>query len=101
MEPMHVKHYLKANEFLEFAICAGACASAIATVYTALPKTNIYYCEVGKKGFDAPEDEPNKQSMECGLVLCLACYELRGVTYALVNSQNGAANGRSTRCRRK
>jgi hypothetical protein len=102
MEPARIKHYLHKYEFLEFAECNGInCTKSIRDVHTASPKDNIHYCDVGKKGWDAPEDDPKKASMECRLVLCQACYRSRGERYELANSGGGRTNGRSSRRRRK
>jgi hypothetical protein len=98
LEPARIRHYLKQHEFLESATCAGACAKSIRAINLASPKANLHYCDVGKKGCDAPDDDPTKASMECGLVLCQACYETRGERYASANSQAGRSS-RSTRRR--
>ena len=74
MEPKVIQHYLKRNQFLERADCAGDCDQSIKLIHEASPKADIRYCDVNKNGFDAPDDDPSKASMECGLVLCLACY---------------------------
>jgi hypothetical protein len=100
MEPSIIRHYLKSHEFLELAKCAGDCAQSIQAIHTASPRANIHYCDIGKKGYDAPDDDPKKASMECGLVLCLACYAVRGEKYAVENSKDGATSNRSTRRRR-
>lgn len=97
LEPAIVKHYLKPHEFLEKAQCDGDCAQSMHAVYLTSPKASVHYCDVGKKGFDAPNDDPTKVSMECGLVLCHACYGARSQRYALANSREG---GRTTRRRR-
>jgi hypothetical protein len=98
LEPARIRHYLKKHEFLESATCAGACTNSIRAINVASPQANLHYCDVGKRGCDAPDDEPTKASMECGLVLCQACYETRGERYALANSQAGRSS-RSTRRR--
>jgi hypothetical protein len=102
MAPTAIRHYIKPNEFLALARCAGDCAGSIKDIYTAsIKKDSIHYCEMGKKGFDAPEEDASKASLECGLVLCLPCYGTRGERYALENNaQDGTTNQRSSRRRR-
>jgi hypothetical protein len=90
MEPNRIKHYLKRHEFLERAQCAGDCAKSIKAIHTVAPKSHIYYCDEGKKGFDAPEEDPLKMFLDCGLVLCLACHGTRSAAYDLANSKDGA-----------
>jgi hypothetical protein len=90
VEQRHVPTYLKDNAFLAAATCAGACHKALRDIYAAAPRDIIHYCDTGKKGFDAPDDEALKQSMECGLMLCLPCYEERRLQYEM---ETGAANG--------
>ena len=87
MEPKVIKHYLKRNQFLELAKCAGDCGSSIKSIHLASPKANIRYCDINKKGFDAPEDNPSKESMECSLGLCMACYGVREDKYDIVNKR--------------
>ena len=89
MEPKVIKHYLKLNQFLEGAKCAGGCGSSIKSIHGASPKANIRYCDINKKGFDAPEDDPSKESMECSLVLCMPCYGVREAKYDTVNKRSG------------
>jgi hypothetical protein len=50
----------------------------------------IHYCDTGKKGFYAPDDDTLKLSMECGLVLCLPCFEKRRLE---CEKETGAAKG--------
>ena len=88
MEPKVIRHYLKPTQFLESAKCAGDCGRSIKSIHVAEPKANIRYCDENKKGFDAPEDNPSKDSMECGLVLCLTCYASREEKYDAVNSRS-------------
>jgi hypothetical protein len=101
MEPKIIRHYLKSHEFLDLAKCAGDCGQSIRDIHKTAPRANIHYCDIGKKGYDAPNNDPTKASMECGLVLCLACYKTRGEKYAVENSKDGAPGNRSTRRRRK
>ena len=100
MEPARIKHCLRKHEFLELATCAGECAQSIQAVFAAQPKANIHYCDSGKKGFDAPYDDPTKELMACGLVLCLVCHGTWSAQHALANSKNGATNGRTRRIRK-
>ena len=97
MEPRHIKHYTKKEEFLEEAQCAGDCKQTIMTIVKASPKANIYYCDIANKGFYAPEDDPAKANMECGLVLCSPCRAIRAVTYDLKNAKDGTVNKRPSR----
>ena len=85
MEPRIIKHYLKPHQFLERAKCAGDCGRSIKSIHDASPKADIRYCDDNKKGFHAPDDDPSKESMECGLALCLTCYGIREETYGAVN----------------
>jgi hypothetical protein len=101
MEPSSIRHYLKAHEFLAMATCAGDCAQSIKAIHTASPRTNLYYCDIGKKGHDAPDDDARKASMECRLVLCPACRATREERHATANSKSGATSNRSTRRRQK
>jgi hypothetical protein len=101
MEPSSIRHYLKEHEFLAMAKCAGDCAQSIRTIYTASPKTNLHYCDIGKKGYDAPDDDARKASMECRLVLCPACRATREGRHATANAKSGATSNRSTRRRQK
>ena len=93
MEPKVIKHYLKRNQFLEGAKCAGDCGSSIKSIHATSPKANIRYCDINKKGFDAPEDEPSKESMECSLVLCMPCYGVREAKYDTVNKRGSRSRG--------
>jgi hypothetical protein len=90
LEQRYVPTYLKDNAFLAAATCAGECNQALKDIYAAAPRDSIHYCDTGKKGFDAPDDDELKSSMECGLVLCLPCYEKRRVEY---ETETGAAKG--------
>lgn len=90
MEPSYVPTYLKVNAFLATATCAGDCQMALHDIYAASPREIIHYCDIGKKGFYAPEDDMIKSSMECGLVLCLPCFETRRLEY---EKETGAAKG--------
>jgi hypothetical protein len=101
MAPTAIRHYIKPNEFLELARCAGDCARSMKDIFTtSATKDSIHYCEMGKKGFDAPEEDASKASLECGLVLCGPCYGIRGERYALANAEDGTTNQRSSRRRR-
>ena len=93
MEPKVVQHYLKRNQFLEHADCAGDCDQSIKLIHEASPKANIRYCDVNKKGFDAPDDDPSKASMECGLALCLACYGRKEEKYDAENKRGRRRRG--------
>ena len=97
MEPTRIRYYLKPHEFLERAKCAGDCGLSIKEIFAAPKQSNLYYCDFGKKGYDAPEDDPEKGIMECKLVLCLACYGKREDAYAQAN--DGGAKQRRTRRR--
>ena len=98
MTPAHIKHYLKANAFLEVAKCAGEdCGKTIKHIHTTDPKAKLYYCDIANKGFYAPEDDPKKVSMECGLILCLACYKKRETKYEQEKGGDGSANRRTSR----
>jgi hypothetical protein len=83
LEPRYVPTYLKDNAFLELAMCAGECKKAIKDIYAAAPRDIIHYCDTGKKGYEAPDDDELKPPMECGLVLCLHCYEKRRLEYEM------------------
>ena len=97
MEPAHIKHYLKVGEYLELATCKGDCNDTIKNIHLASPKANIYYCDESNKGFYAPDDDPIKQGMECGLILCYPCHAVREETYALENKKEGVGSRRSRR----
>jgi hypothetical protein len=97
MEPRHIRHYLEPSRFLEWATCAGDCANPIKQILLAAPSENLYYCDVGLKGFNAPDDDLNKKGMECGLVLCTPCHAKRAVLYDQEKSKNGRGNRRSSR----
>jgi hypothetical protein len=90
LEQRYVPTYLKDNAFLADATCSGACKKALKVIYAAAPRDIIHYCDTGKKGFDAPDDDMLKPSMECGLVLCLPCYEKRRLQY---ETETGAEKG--------
>jgi hypothetical protein len=70
LEPARIRHYLKKHEFLESATCTGACTNSIRAINVASPNANLHYCDVGKRGCDAPDDDPTKASMEYGLWPC-------------------------------
>ena len=97
MEPAHIKYYLRKDEFLELATCAGDCAMTIRAINLAAPKANIYFCDETIKGFTAPNDDPTKAEMECGLILCLPCHALREKRYEQEQATEGT-NNRRTRC---
>lgn len=97
LEPVHIKHYLKEAGFLAWATCAGECAHTIRDIHNAAPKANLYYCDEIIKGFHAPEDDPNKASMECGLILCSPCHALREARYTLAQATEGTGNRRQSR----
>jgi hypothetical protein len=59
-------------------------------IYAAAPCDIIHYCDTGKKGFDAPDEDKLKPLMECVLVLYLPCYEKRLLEY---ETETGAAKG--------
>jgi hypothetical protein len=102
MEPTRIRHYLQRHEFLERAKCAGDCGLSIKEIFNATKKkADLYYCDFGKKGFDAPESDREKATMECGLVLCLACHGKRADAYAQANAQAGGSTHRSTRRRNR
>jgi hypothetical protein len=90
LEQRYVPTYLKDNAFLAAATCAGECNQVLKDICAAAPHDSIHYCDTGKKGFDVPDDDELKSSMECGLVLCLPCYEKRRVEY---ETETGAAKG--------
>jgi hypothetical protein len=97
LEPRNVKHYLKKKGFLELATCAGDCKQQIKAVHAATPKASVHYCDMTNKGFYAPEDDPNKVEMECGLILCTPCYAICLAKYTM---ENESANGRTSRRKR-
>ena len=93
IEPKVIKRYLKLNRFLELVKCAGHCSESIGSIHLTSPKANIRYCDTNKKGFDAPEDDPSKESMECSLVLCMPCYGVREAKYGTVNNRGSRRRG--------
>ncbi len=99
MEPPHIKHYLKPEGFLHSATCAGDCASTIAAIHQASPKTNLFYCDETNKGFYAPDDDRTKAAMECGLILCSPCHATRGARYEQANAMGGTGSTRTSRRR--
>jgi hypothetical protein len=92
LEPVHIKHYLKQAGFLALAACAGECTHAISDIHRTSPKANLYYCDETNKGFHAPDDDPNKASMECGLILCSPCYAICEARYTLEQATKGTGN---------
>ena len=100
MSPRHIKHYLKPNMFLVDAGCA-ECHKNIRHIHDATPKASLYYCDMMIKGFNAPDDDLEKASMECGLVLCSPCREKRMLRYDKDNTTSSPRNGRTTRRRGK
>ena len=97
MEPTDIKYYLHDGEFLELAICAGDCNSTIGDIYLASPKANLRYCNMTSKGFYAPDDDPTKSELQCGLILCSPCYAIREERYAVANSSGGSGTIRRSR----
>ena len=89
MAPAHIKHYLKSAGVLEKAICAGECREAIKSIWKAAPKNVLHYCDWTIKGFHAPETDPEKADMECGLFLCVPCHANRKVQYDLQSKDGG------------
>jgi hypothetical protein len=71
MESPHIKHYLKPQEFLEGASCAGKCNKTIKNIHQATPKAKLYFCDEMIKGFRAPDTDLCKADLECGLILCV------------------------------
>ncbi len=97
MEPAHVKHYLKPAAFLEMATCTGDCKRTVREIYLDAPKANLYYCDETSKGFYAPDDDPTKAAMECGLILGSPCHAIREGRYALAHEKEGTVNRRNSR----
>lgn len=97
MEPRHIKHYLKKGAFLEFASCAGDCTHTIRATHQASPKAKLYFCDETLKGFHAPEEDPLKADMECGLILCAPCRAIRAARYELANATEGDGCRRTSR----
>jgi hypothetical protein len=97
MECRHVKFYLKPQEFLEKASCAGSCKQTINNIYQAAPKAILYFCDEMIKGFRAPHDDPGKSDLECGLILCVPCHAEREVKYNLERGNHNATQRRSSR----
>jgi hypothetical protein len=100
LEPSRITYYLKLHEFLEYAKCTGDCNKTIKAIHTPAPKASLHYCDVGKKGFDAPEEDTRKAAMECGLVLCIDCYGKREARYRAKNTEKGGSGRRTSRRRR-
>jgi hypothetical protein len=80
MESPHIKHHLKPQEFLEEASCAGKCNTTIKNIHQATPKAKLNFCDEMIKGFRAPDTDPCKADLECGLILCVPCHAARGVS---------------------
>jgi len=97
MECRHVKHYLKPQELLEEASCAGSCGETIKNIHQAAPKAILYFCDEIIKGFRAPHDDPGKLDLECGLILCVPCHAEREVKYNLERGNHNATQRRSSR----
>ena len=97
MEPTDIKYYLHEGEFLELATCAGDCNNTISDIYLASPKANLRYCNMTSKGFYAPDDDPTKSELQCGLILCSPCYAIREERYAVANSSGGSGTIRRSR----
>jgi hypothetical protein len=89
MESRHIKHCLKPQEFLEEASCAGKCNKTIKNIHQATPKAKLYFCGEMIKGFRAPDTDPCKADLECGLILCVPCHADRGVQ---CNPERGNSN---------
>ena len=101
MEPTIIRHYLKDNAFLNLAKCAGDCKRTIKNVHQASPKANLFYCDETIKGFHAPDDDPTKAGMECGLILCVPCHALRETRYTQEHEKEGPDVNRRTSRRKK
>ena len=97
MEPVHIKYYLKNEGFLASAKCAGDCQMSIQEIFIAAPKANLCYCDENNKGFYAPDNDPLKADMECGLILCSPCHATRQEKYALEHTSKGGNNRRNNR----
>jgi hypothetical protein len=97
MESPHIKHYLKPQEFLEEASCAGKCNKTIKHIHQATPKAKLYFCDEMIKGFRAPDTDPCKAALECGLILCVPCHAARGVQYNLERGNSNSTHRRSSR----
>ena len=98
MVPGHIKCYIKTPaQYLWFATCAGDCKKPIRDIVEESSKESLYFCDIGLKGFYAPDDDPKKASMECEMILCVPCHAKRQVQYALIQNDNGTANRRSSR----
>jgi hypothetical protein len=94
MTPAHIKHYVKPNMFLEDAVCA-ECHESIRRIHQVTPKVKLHYCDMMIKGFSAPDNDREKASMECGLVLCVPCHNIRMKRYDMTIGSN--SNGRPRR----
>jgi hypothetical protein len=101
MEPKVIRHCLKPNQFLELAKCAGGCGQSIKSIHATSPKANVRCCDINKKGFDAPEDDPSKESMECSLVLCVPCCGVREAKHDAVNERGSRRRGQQMTKSRK
>jgi hypothetical protein len=99
MEPTDIKYYLHEGQFLELATCAGDCNNTIRDIYLASPRANLRYCNMTSKGFYAPDDDPTKSELQCGLILCTPCYAIREARYAVANSSGGSGTIRRSRRR--
>lgn len=97
MEPTDIKYYLQEAQFLELATCAGDCKKTIKEIYLASTKANLHYCNMTNKGFYAPDNDPAKTDLECGLILCLPCFALREERYAVANNNTGTGTRRNRR----
>lgn len=97
MEPTHIKHYLRPAGFLELATCAGGCKKTIRAIYLASPKALLYYCDENIKGFSAPDDDPAKAEMECGMIVCSPCHAMRETRYTQEQNRDGTVNRRTSR----
>ena len=98
MEGCHVKHYLKPGEFLEHASCAGKCKNTIKSIYRAAPRAKLYFCDNIIKGFRAPDNDPGKSDLDCGLILCVPCQANCRVQHNQEHGSDGSTKRRSSRC---
>ena len=97
MDPRHIKIYIKPEEFLENARCAGKCKETIWNIHKATPKAKLYYCDDMITGFRAPDADPGKSALECGLVLCVPCHADRELKCNLESGNGDSTHRRSSR----
>ena len=86
---------LRIKHLPERAQRAGDCAQSVQAT-CATPKLLVHCCHVGKRGFDAPKEDPQKMSMDCGLALRLACRGKMSDDRALASSKDGGLNQRAS-----